>query len=190
MTTLETSASQHVSLRPGPAPVAAAGASKVAVVLALVLAAGGVIAVRDAVIGLGWASGSTWLPAVADTVDGVTPGSWLIAAGVALALVGLALMVIALSPRRRTAVAVRAETPVYLSVDGIAKVAAARARDVAGVVDARATASRRRVVLRCRVTRDDSGALRRAITDAVTQTLGALERPPRVVVRTRTEETS
>jgi hypothetical protein len=98
--------------------------------------------------------------------------------------------VIALSPRRRTAVAVRAETPIYLSVDGIAQLGAARARDVAGVVDARATASKRRVVLRCRVTRDDGGALRSTITDAVTQTLGALEHPPRVVVRTRTEETS
>ena len=190
MTTLETPAPHHVSLRPGPTPVAAAGASKIAVVLALVLAAVGVVAVRDAVIGLGWASGSTWLPAVADTIDGVSPGGWLIPAGVALAVVGLALMVVALSPRRRTAVAVRAETPVYLTVDGIAKLATARARDVAGLVDARATASRRRVVLRCRVTRDDSGALRRTVADAVTQTLGALERPPRVVVRTRTEETS
>ncbi len=190
MTTVETPVPQHVSPRPGPVPVAVAGAGKVAVVLALALAACGVVAVRDAVIGLGWASGSTWLPAVADTIDGITPGGWLIPAGVALAVVGLALMVIALSPRRRTAVAVRAETAVYLSVDGIAKLAAARARDVAGVVDARATASRRRVVLRCRVTRDDSGALRRSIADAVTQSLGTLERPPRVVVRTRTEETS
>ncbi|MBI5339921.1 MAG: hypothetical protein HZB45_19765 [Mycolicibacterium rufum] len=190
MTTLETPPSQNVSLRSGPVPVAAAGASKVAVVLALVLAAAGGVAVRDAVVGLGWASGSTWLPAVADTVDGITPGGWLIPAGVVLALLGLLLMVIALSPRRRTAVAVRAETPIYLSVDGIAKLAAARARDVAGVVDARATASKRRVVLRCRVTRDDGGALRSTITDAVTQTLGALEHPPRVVVRTRTEETS
>ncbi|KRE27885.1 hypothetical protein ASG82_16175 [Mycobacterium sp. Soil538] len=159
-------------------------------VLALMLAAAGGVAVRDAVIGLGWATGTTWLPAIADTVDGITPGGWLVPAGVALALAGLALMVIALSPRRRTAVAVRAETPVYLSVDGIATLASARARAVAGVVDARATASTRRVVLRCRVTRDDSGALRQTITDAVTQTLGTIERPPRVVVRTRTEETS
>lgn len=190
MTTLEAPAAQDVSFRRGPAPVAVAGAGKVAVVLALILAAAGGVAVRDAVIGLGWAAGSTWLPAVADTVDGATPGGWLVPAGVALALAGLALMVIALSPRRRTAVAVRAETPVYLSVAGIAALAAARARDVAGVVDARATASTRRVVLRCRVTGDDSGALRRTLTDAVTQTLSALESPPRVVVRTRTEETS
>lgn len=188
--TMNPTASQRTSVPAAPVPVAAAGASKVAVVLAVLLAALGVLAVRDAVVGLGWTSGSLWLPAAADAVDGFEPADWLVAAGAATVLVGLTLTVIALAPRRRTAVAVTAETPVYLTVDGVAALAGAAAREVAGVVDARATASRRRVVVRCRVTRDDSGAVRRAVTDAVTQNLSMLETPPRVVVRTRTEETS
>lgn len=186
----EVSAPQSVSVRPAPVPVAAAAASKVAVVLAILLAAVGVVAVRDAVVGLGWASGTTWLPVAADAVDGFAPVAWLTAAGVAVVLIGLALVVLALKPRRRTAVAVTAQTPMYLTVDGIAALAGAAARDVAGVVDARATSTRRRVVVRCRVTRDDSSAMRATIDEAVTRHLSVLQNPPRVTVRTRTEEIS
>ena len=185
---VETPAPQQVPLRAAPVPVAAAAASKVAVVLSILLAALGVVAVRDAVVGLGWASGSQWLPVAADAVDGFAPADWVTVAGVAVVLIGLLLVVLALKPRRRTAVAVTAQTPMYLTVDGIAALAGAAARDVAGVVDARATSSRRRVVVRCRVTGDDSGALRAGITDAVTRSLSALQSPPRVVVRTRTKE--
>lgn len=194
MTTAEeivkTAAPQQMSVRAAPVPVAAAAASKVAVVLAIVLAALGVVAVRDAVVGLGWASGSTWLPVAADAVDGFAPVDWLTIAGVAVVLIGLLLVVLALKPRRRTAVAVSAQTPMYLTVDGIAALAGAAARDIAGVVDARASSSRRRVIVRCRVTRDDSGAMRATIAEAVTRNLSTLQNPPRVVVRTRTEEIS
>ncbi len=186
----EAAAAQPVSVRPAPAPVAAAAASKVAVLLAILLAALGVVAVRDAVVGLGWASGATWLPAAADAIDGFEPVDWLTIAGVAVVLIGLLLIVLALKPRRRTAVAVSAQTPMYVTVDGIAALAGTAARDIAGVVDARATSSRRRVVVRCRVTRDDSGAMRTTISDAVTRSLSSLQNPPRVVIRTRTEEIS
>ncbi|MEH3143121.1 MAG: DUF6286 domain-containing protein [Mycobacterium kyogaense] len=188
--TPESQAPHQLSVRAAPVPLAAAGASKVAVVLAILLAALGVVAVRDAVVGLGWASGSTWLPVAADAIDGFTPAGWLTIAGVVAVLIGLLLIVLALKPRRRTAVAVTARTPMYLTVDGIAALAGAAARDIPGVVDARATSSRRRVVVRCRVTRDDGGAMRGSITDAVTRSVGALQSPPRVVVRTRTEEIS
>ncbi|MHA0285486.1 DUF6286 domain-containing protein [Mycobacterium sp. C3-094] len=186
--TVGAEAPQRSSVRAAPVPVAAAGASKVAVVLAILLAALGVVAVRDAAIGLGWASGSTWLPAAAAAVDGVEPAGWLAVAGVAVLLCGLVLTATALAPRRRTAVAVAAQTPMYLTVDSVAALAGAAAREVAGVVDARASASRRRVVVRCRVTRDDADAMRRSITDAVTRRLAVLQSPPRIVVRTRTEE--
>ncbi|MBX7454592.1 hypothetical protein GR927_41990 [Mycolicibacterium sp. 3033] len=186
--TVEAQERQQLPVPAAPVPVAAAGASKVAVVLAILLAALGVIGVRDAAIGLGWVSGSTWLPAAVTAADGVEPADWMAVAGVAVMLVGLVLIAIALSPRRRTAVAVSAQTPMYLTVDGIAALAGAAARDVAGVVDARATSSRRRVVVRCRVTSADTDAMRHTITDTVTRTLAVLQSPPRVVVRTRTEE--
>jgi len=187
MTTTETRAVQDVPVRSAPAPVAAAGASKVAVALAVLMAAVGVVAVRDAVIGLGWTAGVTWLPGAASAVDGLTPQPWFVAAGAVLVLVGLVLVAVAVSPRRRTAVAVRAQTPVYLSVDAAAKLATARARDVAGVVDAGAVASRRRIIVRCKVTGDEA-AVARTVTEAVTEAMGALARPPRTVVRTRVEE--
>jgi hypothetical protein len=187
MTITETPTAQSVSVRSAPAPVAAAGASKVAVVLALLLAAVGVVAVRDAAVGLGWAAGQMWLPAVASGVNGLTPQPWFVPAAAVSIVVGLILVTVAVSPRRRTAVPVRAQTPVYVSVDAVAKLAAARARDVAGVVDARATASRRKVMVRCRVTGDEA-AVKRSVADAVTESLSALTRPPRTVVRTRVEE--
>jgi hypothetical protein len=158
-------------------------------VLALVLAAVGCVGIRDALIGIGWISGEPWTPPAVDALNGLTPAGWMLAPGVVLGLSGIALVVLAVLPRRRTAVPLSAGTAVYLERGDISKVADAAACDVPGVLDARTTASRRQVVVRCRVT-GQTPELRRAVTEAVTQELAALQTPPKVVVRTRTESSS
>lgn len=171
--------------RPAPAPVAAAAASRAAVLLALVLAALGGVGVRDALVGAGWLGGMQWTPLVIDALDGLTPAAWMSAVGVIVGLLGVVLMVLACLPRRRTALPLSAATSVYLHRSDIPKLANAAARDVPGVLEARTATSRRKAVVRCRVT-GQSQELRQAVADAVSQELAQLQTPPRVVVRTRT----
>ena len=175
--------------RPAPAPVAAAAASRVAVVLALALAAVGGVGIREALVGLGWISGVAWTPPVVDVMNGLTPDGWMFAAGAILGLMGIALMVLAVLPRRTRGLPLSAATAVYLDRADIPKLADAAARDVPGVLDARSSASRRKVVVRCRVT-GQTQELRQAVADVVSQEFADLQTPPRVVVRIRTESSS
>jgi hypothetical protein len=177
--------------RPGAAPVAAAAASRIAVLASLVLIAAGVVALRDTLVSQGWVRGTTWLPGLADALRGpFTPAPWLVPAGAALAVVGLIIAVTALTPRRTTAQACAGDTAVYVSHRDVAAAAATAAGDVPGVTRSRATASRRKVTVSCRTTDADATAARRAVTDAVTEALGVLQKTPRIVVHTRTEQPS
>lgn len=175
---------------PAPAPVAAAGASRVGVAIALVLVASGAVAVRDAVLSAGWTQGSPWLPVVLRAIDNVRPGPWLVPAGIFLAVVGLGLALTALAPRRRTARLLAADTAVYLRIKDVGKIAVAAAQTVGGVLEARAKVSRRRVVVRCRITGTASRDVKNSIAAAVSDELSSLRTPPRVVVRLRTESRS
>ena len=174
--------------RPAPSPVASAAASRVAVLLAVVLAAAGCVGIRDVLVGVGWLSGVQWTPTVIDALDGVAPSTGLSAAGAVVGLIGIALMVLAVLPRRRTAFPLSAATAVYLRRADIPKLASAAALDVPGVLQARTNASRTKAVVRCRVT-GQTEELRKAVADAVARELGELQTPPRVVVRIRTEST-
>lgn len=172
-------------VRTAPAPLAASAASKLAVVVALLLAAAGVVLVRDTVIALGWASGTALTPPVANALGRVTPQPWWLVAGAAAAVVGIALMIAAVAPRRRTAVPLAAGDGLYLHRADVATLADTSASAVPGVLNARVTVKRSRVLVDCRVTGDDHAVVRTAVTDAVTTALSALAEPPRVAVRTR-----
>jgi hypothetical protein len=175
--------------RPAPAPVAAAAASWTAVLLALLVVATGGIAIREALVDLGWISGAQWLRPAVDVLDGLTVATWMVAAGSILGVLGVALMVLAVLPRRRTALPLTAESAVYLERADVSKLADAAARGVPGVLGARSKVSRRRVVVRCRVT-SPTEELPRSVADAVSRELNMLQTPPRVVVRVRTEKNS
>lgn len=172
---------------PAAAPVASAAAARVGAALALGLVALGVVGVRDAAIAAGWIGGTPWVPAAADAVDGLTPSGWMPAAAVFAAVLGVALLGVAVAPRRRVAVPVTAASAVFLRRADVATIAATVARDVPGVLDARATASSRRLVVRCTVTTGDAG-LRQRIEAAVATELAALHRVPAITVRARTAE--
>lgn len=175
--------------RPAQAPVAAAAASRAAVVLALIVVALGVSAIRDALVDLGWIGGASWLRPVIDVLDGLRPATWTVAAGAILGVLGLILVVTAVLPRRKTALPVAASTTAYLHRADVPKLANAAAREVPGVLDARSSASARKVVVRCRVT-GHAQELRQAVADAVAEQLDILRKPHRVVVRVRKETKS
>lgn len=173
-------------VRPASAPVAAPAASRVAVVLALGVVAAGAVGIREALVDLGWIGGTRWLQPAVDAMNGLTPATWMVAAGVALCALGVALVAAALVPRRRTAIPVATSTLVYLHRADLPKVASAIAEEVPGVLEARTSVSRRKVVVRCRVT-GQSQQVQRAVADAVAEEIDVLRRPHRVVVRARVE---
>ena len=172
-----------------PAPMAAAKPPVglgplpfVGAVLALVVVALGVAGIRDALAAIGAVEGGPWIDSVVDTVDGWQPQFWLVPAGIALVLLGVWLILVALRPRSRTGVAVRAATGVFLRTGDVERLAARAASDVDGVLSARSSASHRKVEVRVAVTGGANTADR--VRTAVQDALQPLESIPTVQVKT------
>ncbi|NIZ92444.1 DUF6286 domain-containing protein [Kineococcus rubinsiae] len=153
-------------------------------VLAVLLVALGALLVREALVTGGVVGGSTWLPPAAGALDGTAPGGAAIAVGVVAALLGLWLVVVALRRRTRRTLAVGAMS--YLSARDVARLAAGAARDVDGVLDVSAEATRKRVLVRGRATSRDG--VEEPVRAAVAHQLSALTTPPAIVVRLRPED--
>ncbi|UXA21345.1 DUF6286 domain-containing protein [Mycobacterium sp. SMC-4] len=168
-----------------PPPLAPAAAHYVGVISALLLIALGAVGIRDGIAAAGWITGPSWTRAAIDWFDGQSAHGWMVPVGALLAVLGLLLIGTALTPRRRTAIPVQAETSVYLDVSDTAKLAAAAARVVPGVTKATASATRRAVKVSARTTGPD--VTQDAITGAVRTALAPLSSPPRITVRTRVE---
>ncbi|WP_338887986.1 hypothetical protein [Rhodococcus sovatensis] len=83
-------------------PKAAPRATPIAVLLALALCVLGVILGRDALIEFGAISGTAWISSVTDTLVDSTVSSALLPIGIAIAVLGLILVVLALLPRQKT----------------------------------------------------------------------------------------
>lgn len=163
-------------------PVGVGPVPFVGAVLALVLVAVGVAGIRDALVAIGAVEGEPWIDSVVDTVDGWQPQFWLGPAGIALVLLGVWLILVALRPRSRTGVAVRAATGVFLRTGDVERLAARAASDVDGVLSARSSASHRKVEVQVAVTGGANTADR--VRTAVQDALQPLESIPTVQVKT------
>lgn len=91
------------------APRRTAGASIFAVPLLLCVLALGGLALRDTVVSLGWASGGRWLDAAPRIADDVHWAWWAWPATIAALVLGAALVIAAVKPRRRSHVPVSDE---------------------------------------------------------------------------------
>lgn len=152
-------------------------------VLAVLLAALGVVLIRDALIAFDVIPGSAWLPATLDGLNELTAEWWMVPAGAGAALLGLWLVVTALRPRSRKAVPVTSATGVFLHTRDVARLASDAAGAVDGVLSAASTASHRAVTVTVRSTA--TAGIADGVTDAVTRRLSALETPPQIKVRVR-----
>lgn len=171
--------------RPAVAPLANAGASYVAAVLAVAVIAAGGVCLRDTALRAGLITGDAWIPLAIKAFDGVAPSTYVLVVAVLLAVLGVLLIGIAVKPRRATAVAARTEDggPVYVRLPDVARAAAAAAAGVAGVEHATGTATNRKVSLRCQSSAPNRAELRHLVTRAVRDELQTLARPPRITVR-------
>ncbi|GAS95804.1 uncharacterized protein RMCC_2770 [Mycolicibacterium canariasense] len=181
---------------PGRVPVATATARYIGVVLALVVLAAGVLAVREAGVTLGWITGTSWIGAAVTAVDGLHSQWWMVPAGAVALAAGAWLVFSALRPRRKTAIAVDASAAVWMRPRDVARLASHAASAVPGVEVLRADATRRKVTLYVGLTGVESGdasgsqpgtvsgaAAKGAVTAAVGSATEILLPPPRIAVR-------
>lgn len=169
----------------GRTPTAAPAAAPWAILLALAVIALGAIGIRDALVAAGAFGGTSWTKSAASTIDGLSPQTWMIPAGVALALFGLWWVLAALKPRRRTEIALSGDPGAWIRSGDLARLAQPTAENTDGVVSARVSAGRRRVTVKATTTARDSAEIRSALADAVQDRLTALQRAPKVKVKAR-----
>ncbi len=140
-----------------PPPRARSAAVLVSVLLALLLVALAVVAVRDLAVSQGWTTGSPWSLSLVRDLDGLTDSVWVTATGVVVALVGLVLVWLALKPGARTHLAGRSDSDLWVSPGAVAALARGTADRAPGVVSADVRrVSRRRITVEVVTNRDAS----------------------------------
>jgi hypothetical protein len=170
-------------------PVGTGRLGLVGVVLPTLLILLGLVGIRDALVSAGVLAGDSWIEGGITALDGLEPQWWAVPAGVVAALLGLWLVAVALRPRPKSSVPVRARTGVYVRARDLGRLAARAAENVDGVLDADASATRKTVTVKAKVTADDGGIaddVRRAVDEA----FSALDPAPRVRVRTESGDLS
>lgn len=170
---------------PARPPVAAPAATPVGVLIALLLIAAGVVAVREMLLSANAISGPSWVLNTAAWVDRLPPAAWLIPAGIGAILVGLWWLISALKPRRRTELRMADEHDLWMRRADISRIAHATADSVAGTTSASARTGRRRVTVTVTTTEAEAPELRTAVSDAVRDRLAPLERTFAVKVKTK-----
>ncbi len=166
-------------------PLALPAAAFTGPLIAVLVLAAGVVGIRDGILGAGWITGTSWTTAAAEWIDGLAFAGWMIPVAIAAIIIGLFLLLAALRPRRKTAVALTAQTSVWIEPAAIARIAADVARSVPGVLNAKATATRRAVTIRAQVTGDDRSGIAETITEQVKIALEPVQKAPKVTVRSR-----
>jgi len=190
----DTTAREEVGLESGASPVeptagrtptAAPAAAPWAVLLALVVLALGVVGIRDALVAAGAFGGSSWTKNTANAIDGLTARTWMIPAGIGLAVLGLWWLLAALKPRKRTEISLSGTPGAWMRPGDLARLVQPTVENVEGVVSASTSATRRTVTVKATTTARDSAEVRTAVTDAVGDRLSALRRAHRVKVKAR-----
>lgn len=168
-----------------PPPVGTGPVPLLGLLLAVVVTALGVLALRDGLVGTGTISGQDWLGTQLASVAELAPAPWMLPVGVLAAAIGVALLLVALRPRRAAATGLSAAPGVYLGARDLARIAVAAAEDVDGVISAQAAGTPRSLAVTLRTTGAADAVAQ--VRTAVTAKLSGLDPAPRVRVRARSE---
>ncbi|MEP6526850.1 MAG: DUF6286 domain-containing protein [Nocardioidaceae bacterium] len=155
------------------------------VLWALTLIGLGGVAVRDVLVDIGVISGRRYVDETLTYLDNRTSADWMVAAGIAAALVGLWLVTLALRPRRRKELSVKAQTGVFLTTASVRRIAQAASSDVDGIDTSSVAASRSKVTIDVTTLTADPAEARSRVEEAVQRALSALIKPPTVNVNVR-----
>lgn len=171
------------ALKAAKTPVGPGAITFVGAVLSLLVIAVGTVGLQTAASAAGITKAQPWLTRWLEGADGLRPLGWMLPVGVLLVLAGLWLIVTALRPRPKTAVALNAQTGVFMLPRDVARLAEHAADDVDGVAAVHARSTRSKVTIRVQSTGGPGVA--DAVKDAVTEQLEALEKTPRVAVKVK-----
>ncbi|WOC12287.1 DUF6286 domain-containing protein [Gordonia sp. MP11Mi] len=138
------------------------------------------VAVRDLVVKAGWTGGDPWLASAAHWSSESQWTSWMWAPAIACCVVGVALVVASLKPRRPTHLRLTDHDVLWTRRVDLARRCSAAAESVTGVDHATTVVTRRKAT--CTVTARDS-ADRDRVREVVESVAGDAESQPRAVVR-------
>ncbi len=174
-------AGRSAAMRAAKLPRSNRGIATLGILLALVLAAVGVLAVRDALLYADLLGGTPLLHRLATVLQGLRPSLWTIVVGVVLVVVGLALLMKALWPSAPKVTALEAATGVFLRPRDVTRLVETAVENVDGVLSARVSTTPRRVTVDVRFTGDEGVSER--VRTAVAERLAPLRDQPAVRVR-------
>lgn len=176
---------QEAPLTAAKAPVVNGALPLLGVLWALTLIGLGGVAVRDVLVDIGVISGRRYVDETLTYLDNRASADWMVLAGVVAALVGLWLVTLALRPRRRKELSVKAQTGVFLTTASVRRIAQAASSDVDGVDTSSVAASRSKVTIDVTTLTADPAEARSRVEEAVQRALSALIKPPTVNVNVR-----
>ncbi|AZG48719.1 DUF6286 domain-containing protein [Gordonia insulae] len=128
-------------------PAANPAAAMVGTLLGLVMLGLVVVVIRDLLIRIGWVSGSEWLHAAADWVAGIRWWNWMWALAIGLVLVGVAMIWLAVRPRRRTHLSLSGYEVMWTRRGDLARRCSAAVSTMPGVDHASTVVGRRKVTV-------------------------------------------
>jgi hypothetical protein len=183
-----------VATQPLPAAKSPAGTGAsplVAQLIALALVSLGVVAVQHLLVQLGTVSGDSWAAGVvtaADGLDGRTPA--VLAASVVALVVAVLLLPVALKPRPRRMLALRASSGVHLRRQDLKRLLEAAIDGTDGVSGTDVAVGRRRVkvVARSVASTDRDAELEAAVRTHAERVCSVVDPTPRVDVTVRPEK--
>lgn len=167
-------------------PAAPGIARKAGLLVALLLVALGAAGLYDALVQGDVVDGRKLVEPLLEWLDGLEPQEWMVPAGIAVAVLGLALVLAALWPRPRRSLPVAARTGVFATRGAVEELTVDSAAGHGGVLDASARARRRGV--RVRVLTDGEPETPAEVRQGVTERLARLARTPKVRVGARRKE--
>lgn len=165
-------------------PTAAPAAAPVAVLAALGLVGVAVVAGREFLLARELVAGPDWVASASTWLARLRWQDWMDAPVVAALVLGVVLLVVAVTPRARVGLRVRSEASLWMRPVDVARMCTARVLSITGAVDARTTVTRRKVVVRVTVEPGQSEAELREFDQRVRASLsaelGLLAAPPRL----------
>lgn len=179
------------ALPPAKEPVGSGSAPLVAQLIALALICLGVAGVQHLLVQLEVVRSASWLVSLTDATDGLKGDSPVVlGVGVVAALLSLPLLVVVVRRRPRTDLELSSTTGVHLRPKDLRRVVEAAVDGTDAVLDTDVSATRRKV--RVKVTsvagKDRTPEITEAVRAAAESALEPLQRPPRLTVTVRTEE--
>lgn len=172
---------QPEPLKAAKTPVGPGAITFVGALLSLVVIMLGTAGLQTAASASGISKAQPWLTRLIGGTDGLRPLGWMLPVGILLVVAGLWLLLTAMRPRPKTAVALKARTGVFMRPRDMARLAEHAADDVDGVAAVSAHATRGKVTVRVESTGGPGVA--EAVESAVVQQLATVKKTPRVAVR-------